>query len=196
VAALVPALWASHELGLMDLHILLGETMLGLVLFRLIWGVIGSSTARFSSFLRGPRAVLRYLRGGAGAGFGHNPVGGWSVAAMLLALLVQAGLGLFVTDEDGLNSGPLSHLVSYGSARILAERHETMFYVLLGLIALHLGAILYYLVVRRDNLVTPMITGRSPASASGERMAGAPHWRFALAAGLAAGLTLLVARFL
>lgn len=195
VAALVPALWATHELELMDLHVLLGETMLGFVLFRLIWGVIGSSTARFSSFLRGPGAVLRYLRGGD-AGFGHNPLGGWSVVAMLLVLLVQAGLGLFATDEDGLNSGPLSHFVSYDSARILAERHETMFYVLLGLIGLHLGAILYHLLARRDNLVTPMITGRREAASTGEQMAAAPYWRFMLAAGLAAGLTLLVARFL
>jgi cytochrome b len=196
VAALVPALWATHELELMDLHILLGETMLGLVLFRLIWGAIGSSTARFSSFLRGPRAVLRYVRGGAGGGFGHNPVGGWSVAAMLLVLLVQAGLGLFVTDEDGLNSGPLSHFVSYDSARVLAERHETMFYVLLGLIALHIGAILYHLLVRRDNLVTPMITGRREAVGSGAEMAGAPLWRLLLALGLAAGLTAVIAKYL
>jgi len=196
VAALVPALWATHELELMDLHILLGETMLGLVLFRLIWGAIGSSTSRFSSFLRGPRAVLRYVRGGAGDGFGHNPLGGWSAVAMLLVLLVQAGLGLFVTDEDGLNSGPLSHFVSYDSARILAERHEAMFYVLLGLIALHLGAICYHLLVRRDDLVTPMISGRRPAPATRERMAGAPYWRFLLAAGLAAGLTLVIAGFL
>jgi cytochrome b len=194
IVLLVPALWWTHEIERLDLHILLGESMLGLVLFRLIWGVIGSSTARFAGFVRGPGTVLRYFRGQAAA-FGHNPIGGWSVVAMLLALCVQVGLGLFVTDEDGLNSGPLSHLVSYDSARILAHRHETMFYILLGLIAVHVAAILYYLVVRRDNLVTPMVTGRR-APAGDAAMIGAPHWRFLLAAALAAGLTWIVSNLL
>src|SRR4051794_31090532 len=156
IVILVPALWWTHRIERLDLHILLGEIMLGLILFRLIWGLIGSSTARFASFLRGPGAVLLYLRGRAAAPFGHNPIGGWSVFAMLLLLAVETGLGLFVTDEDGLNSGPLSHLIDYDSARILAHRHETLFYVLLAFIALHIGAILYYLLARRDNLVVPM----------------------------------------
>jgi cytochrome b len=194
IVLLVPALWWTHEIERLDLHILLGESMLGLVLFRLIWGVIGSSTARFAGFVRGSGTVLRYFRGQAAA-FGHNPIGGWSVVAMLLALCVQVGLGLFVTDEDGLNSGPLSHLVSYDSARILAHRHETMFYILLGLIAVHVAAILYYLIVRRDNLVRPMVTGRR-APAGGAAMIGAPLWRFLLAAALAAGLTWIVSNLL
>jgi len=192
----VPALWWTHEIDRLDLHILLGEIMLGLLLFRLIWGVIGSSTARFASFLRGPGTVLRHLRGKAGAAFGHNPVGGWSVALMLLLLSVQVGLGLFVSDEDGLNCGPLSHLISYDSARILAHRHETMFYILLGFIVFHVAAILYYLVVKRDNLVTPMVTGRGAASVSGEAMTRAPLWRFLLAAALAASITWIVSNYL
>jgi cytochrome b len=196
IVLLVPALWWTHEIERLDLHILLGETMLGLVLFRLIWGVIGSSTARFATFLRGPGTALRYLKGKAAAGFGHNPAGGWSVVAMLLVLAVQIGLGLFVSDEDGLNCGPLSHLISYDSARILAHRHETMFYVLLGLIALHVGAILYYLLIRRDNLVTPMVTGRRAAGAGDEAMIGAPLWRFAVAASLAAALAWIVSNYL
>jgi len=189
IVILVPALWWTHEIEWLDLHILLGEVMLGLVLFRLIWGLIGSSTARFSGFLRGPGTVLRYVRGRAAATFGHNPLGGWSAFTMLLLLAVQVGLGLFVTDEDGLNSGPLSHLVNYDSARTLAHRHETVFYILLGFIALHVAAILFYLLVRRDNLVTPMVTGKRAAPESGEAMIGAPLWRFLIAALLAAGLT-------
>lgn len=189
IVILIPALWWTHEIERLDLHILLGEIMLGLVLFRLIWGLIGSSTARFSGFLRGPGSVLLYLRGRAVATFGHNPLGGWSALAMLLLLATQIGLGLFVSDEDGLNTGPLSHFVDYDSARTLAHRHETLFYILLGVIALHVAAILYYLLVKRDNLITPMVTGYRAAPESGEAMIGAPLWRFLVAAALAAGLT-------
>ena len=196
IVLLVPALWWTHQIDRLDLHILLGEVMLGLVLFRLIWGVIGSSTARFANFLRGPGRVLGYLRGRAPAGFGHNPLGGWSVAAMLLVLATQVGLGLFVSDEDGLNTGPLSHLVSYESARTLADRHETMFYILLALIVVHIAAIVYYLAVRRDNLVTPMLTGRRVAAADGAAMVGAPLWRFVAAVALSGGLTWIISNYL
>jgi cytochrome b len=189
IVILIPALWWTHEIERLDLHILLGEIMLGLVLFRLIWGLIGSSTARFAGFLRGPGSVLLYLRGRAAASFGHNPLGGWSAFAMLLLLATQIGLGLFVSDEDGLNTGPLSHFVDYDSARTLAHRHETLFYILLGIIALHVAAILYYLLVKRDNLIAPMVTGYRAVPESGEAMIGAPLWRFLVAAALAAGLT-------
>jgi cytochrome b len=177
IVLIVPAMWATHKLERMDVHILLGQFMLGLVLFRLIWGLIGSSTARFARFVRGPRAVLAYLRSGAGAAFGHNPLGGWSVLLMLLLLAVQVGLGLFVTDEDGLVSGPLSHLVSYESARILAHRHETVFIILACVIVVHIAAVLYYRLARRDDLITPMVTGRrSGASSWPLRSPPASHW--------------------
>lgn len=195
IVLLVPALWATHQWELMDVHILLGEIMLGLVLWRLLWGVLGSSTARFASFVRGPAAVLRYLRGG-GKAFGHNPLGGWSVVAMLLLLAVQVGLGLFAIDEDALFGGPLSHLVSYDAARTLAERHETIFWVLVGLIALHVGAILWYRIARRDDLVTPMITGRGDPVEGAGPLVPAPLWRFLLSVVLAASITLVIVRFL
>jgi cytochrome b len=115
---------------------------------------------------------------------------------MLLLLCVEIGLGLFVTDEDGLNSGPLSHLISYDGARTLADRHETLFYILLAFIAVHVAAILYYLVVKRDNLVTPMVTGRRVAPIGGEEMTGAPLWRFLFAAVLAAAITWVVSNYL
>ena len=196
IVLLVPALWATHALDEMDLHILLGEVMLGLILFRLIWGVIGSSTARFSQFVRGPVSVFRYLRGRAGAVFGHNPIGGWSVLAMLILLAVQVGLGLFASDEDNLYSGPLSRHVTEETSHILRDRHEMVFYILLGFIVFHVAAILYYLIVRRDNLVTPMVTGHRATPAGGEEMTGAPLWRFLLAAALAAGLTWIVSNYL
>jgi cytochrome b len=196
IVLLVPALWWTTEIDRLDLHILLGETMLGLVLFRLIWGAIGSSTARFAGFVRGPGVVLRHIRGKAEAAFGHNPAGGWSVIVMLLLLCVQVGLGLFVSDEDGLNTGPLSHLISYDGARTLAHRHELVFYILLAFIAVHVAAIVFYLAVKRDNLVTPMVTGRRAAPVGGEEMKAAPLWRFLIAAGLAAAITWVVSNYL
>ena len=197
IVLLVPAMWATHEIERMDLHILLGQILLGLVLFRMIWGLIGSSTARFAGFVRGPRTVARYLRGRGGPALGHNPLGGWSVVAMLLLLLTQIGLGLFAIDEDALHEGPLSYLVSYETARILAHRHETIFYLLVALIAVHIAAILYYRLVRHDKLVGPMITGTRKAGAGDDAaMIRAPLWRFLVAAGLAVGGTLAIVRWL
>ena len=196
IVLLVPALWATHEWEMMDTHILLGEIMLGLLLWRLLWGVLGSSTARFGAFVRGPGAVLRHLTGKGGRSFGHNPLGGWSVLAMLLLLLTQVGLGLFAIDEDAIYGGPLSHLVSYDTARTLAHRHETVFWILVGLIALHVLAILYYLLVKRDDIVTPMITGRRKAADGEAPLVPAPLWRFLLSVAVAGAITLLIAKFL
>lgn len=196
IVLLVPALWATHEWELLDVHILLGELMLGLVLWRLLWGVLGGSTARFAGFVRGPRAVFSYLAGKGRKAFGHNPLGGWSVVAMLLLLCVQVGLGLFAIDEDALNEGPLAHLVSYDTARILAHRHETVFWILVALIAVHVAAILWYRLVRRDDLVTPMLTGRGPMIEGEKVPVSAPLWRFLLSVALAAGLTFALIRLL
>jgi cytochrome b len=192
---LVPAMWWTAEEEQTELHILLGQIMLGLLLFRILWGVLGSSTARFSGFVRGPRKILAYLRGGR-AGIGHTPIGALSVLAMLAALAVQVGLGLFASDDDGLYQGPLSYHVSAQTAETLTDRHETWFYVLLALIALHLAAILYYRLFRRRNLVAPMVTGRGPAGEDGAAMTPAPLWRFPVAAALAAGATLVIVRLL
>ncbi|HEV2817929.1 MAG TPA: cytochrome b/b6 domain-containing protein [Allosphingosinicella sp.] len=193
---LIPALWWTGEEHLYDWHFLLGELVLGLILFRLFWGLFGSSTARFAGFVRGPGAILAYLRGSGPAGIGHNPLGALSVLALLFLLANVVGLGLFATDEDGLFPGPLARLVSYDSARILAERHEQLFWILVGFIALHVAAILYYLLARRDDLVTPMVTGRREMPAGGGEMVAAPLWRLLLAAGLAIILTLVLVRFL
>jgi cytochrome b len=193
IVLLVPALWWTGEEHMHDLHLLLGEVALGLILFRLIWGLIGSSTARFAGFVRGPGAILAYLRGARPAGVGHNPLGALSVLALLFLLANAVGLGLFAIDEDGHAPGPLSHLVSYDSARILAERHEQVFWILVGFVGLHVAAILYYLVVRRDNLVTPMVTGARAAAQGEAPMIAAPAWRFAIAASLAFLLTWVIA---
>ncbi len=184
--------WWSGKAERIEIHIASGLTLIGLLIFRLIWGLIGGSTARFSSFVRGPRAVFAYLRGWSGPPIGHNPLGGWSVIVMLVLLSVQAGLGLFASDEDAVDSGPLSDWVSFESAQRLLENHQTLFNVLLMLIGVHIAAVAYYL-LRGDNLISPMLSGRRVPPAGVEPLRPAPVWRFVLAVLLAAALPLWLA---
>jgi len=151
--------WWSAENNAMDWHRLFGLIILGLLLFRLIWGFVGGSTARFSAFVRSPRAAMSYLRTNGPRHPGHNPLGGYSVIAMLLMLVTQVVTGLFAVDVDGIDSGYLSHLVSFSEGRLASDIHEISFNILLALISLHVLTILFYLVVRRRNLIGPMVTG-------------------------------------
>jgi cytochrome b len=146
----------------MEYHVLGGYSILTLVLFRIVWGLFGTPHARFVNFIRGPLAVLRYARSLAGSGLeqhaGHNPLGGWSVIAMLVSLLVQAVSGLFADDEI-MTTGPLWKYVSDDVAGIFGVIHETNALVLMTLICIHMGAILFYLVKKKQNLIVPMFTG-------------------------------------
>ncbi|HEX5183678.1 MAG TPA: cytochrome b/b6 domain-containing protein [Allosphingosinicella sp.] len=193
IVLLIPYSWWTATHDQLDRHRLSGYTLLGLILFRLIWGFAGSAPSRFTSFIRGPRAVLRYLRGTDGpARPGHNPIGGWSVVAMLLAIAAQIGLGLFAVDEDGLESGPLSYLVSFDTSRALALIHHKLFWVIVGLAALHVCAILFYL-ARGRNLTPAMITGRARAEGDAEAPVLAPLRRAVVAAIVAAAIAWFVA---
>lgn len=184
--------WWSGKAERMDVHIAAGLAMLGLIVFRLLWGLFGGSTARFGHFVRGPGAVIAYLRGRRGPAVGHNPLGGWSVVLILLLFSVQIGLGLFASDEDYLDIGPLAHLVSFESARALAGNHEILFNILLGLTGLHIAAVLFYFLVRRDNLVMPMLGGTKAEVVGVEPLRPAPLWRFMVAVALAGGGVALV----
>ena len=194
IVLIVPLQWWTAREEMMDVHIVTGQVALGLIIFRILWGLVGSETARFARFLKGPRAMLDYVSGRTGSMLGHNPLGGWSVVAMMLLLVAQVGLGLFATDEDGINSGPLSHLVTFESAIRLAENHETVFKVLLAFIGLHLIAVGWYALVRRDGLLAPMVTGSRQADAGVAGITPPPLWRVALVAAIAAGLTLLIVK--
>ena len=156
--------WWSGEQHDMERHRLSGYAVLALIVFRVIWGFVGPRTARFSSFVRGPAAVAAYVRTmGSRTGrpsHGHNPLGGWSVVAMLAVLAVMVTAGLFAVDVDGLESGPLADYISFDQGRTAAEVHEIVFNVVLGVVALHVVAILFYLVWKRQNLVRPMVTGQ------------------------------------
>lgn len=184
---LVAASWITADLGRLDIHNLSGYLLLTLVLFRIYWGFVGSTTARFRSFLRGPGEVASYaraiLRGDEMPAVpGHNPMGGWSTVALLTLLLGVPLLGLFAVDVDGVESGPLSHWVNFEVARNMAQLHERLFDALLVCIGLHLTAIAFYWFWRRDNLVGAFITGwrvlgSSPASPGPQFV---PWWRAAV----------------
>jgi cytochrome b len=151
---------------MLDWHRLAGYCLAALLVFRFFWGVVGSETARFSHFVRGPLAVARYIgrdmfrQGARPRAPGHNPLGGWSVVAMLLLLTTQVGLGMIAVDVDGIESGPLSHLVEFDTGRRAAGLHALLFNILLALIALHVVAALAYLLFGRENLVGAMLSGR------------------------------------
>jgi cytochrome b len=189
---LIAALWLSAEYRLMQWHRWFGYAATALLLFRILWGFAGSTTARFAAFVRGPRAVAAYLRGAAAAP-GHNPLGGWSVLAMLIALLAQAGLGLFAVDVDGIESGPLARWVSFDAGRLAAEAHELLFNGLLALLALHLGAVAFYRFIRHDDLVGAMIRGHRAWSGPVPKLHFAPLSRaLVVAACSAAAVAALV----
>jgi cytochrome b len=190
----IPFMWWSAKFDHLGWHRLCGYAILGLLIFRLIWGVVGSSTARFAQFLAGPRTIAAYLGGRLGkVVVGHNPLGGWSVAAMLLALSIQVGLGLFAVDEDQIEAGPLSRFVDFDTGRTIAHWHHKVFWVVLALIGLHLLAILVY-AMRRRNLVGPMITGRAPLAPGAAAPVLAPLWRAVIAAAIAAAMAVFIAQ--
>ena len=169
-------MWSVHNHHT-DWHIWSGCAILTLLIFRLLWGVVGSSTARFASFVRGPGAVRDYLRG-RWRGIGHTPLGALSVLALFAAVAIQAGLGLFSEDEDGIFTGPLSGLISIDTSDKARDFHELWFNVVLGLIILHVAAIIFYH-FRGKHLTKPMITGRA-AIDPGTRPMRAGKWWVAL----------------
>jgi cytochrome b len=173
IVALFGFSWWTAENDRLDWHMLSGYAILTLVLFRIYWGFAGSGTARFASFLKGPKAFLAYSarlfqRTGTPT-LGHNPMGGWSVAALIALLLAQTVLGLFAIDVDGLNSGPLNRLVSFDTGRWMAGRHHSLFNLMLILVGLHIAAVAFYGLYKRENLLAAMITGRKRMPRSQER---------------------------
>jgi cytochrome b len=184
VSAKIGGAWAEW-------HFRSGYTILALLVFRLMWGCAGNRHARFASFVRGPRAIASYLAGRDSPGDGHSPLGGWSVLAMLSVLLVQAGAGLFANDAI-VNEGPLAKLVSAAASDRLTTIHRWGEKALIALVALHVGAACYYLVVRRRNLIAPMVSGDRPGSGSAARDDRILRLRALALAALAAGLVAYV----
>jgi cytochrome b len=193
VVAVVTSWWTA-ETGRMDWHQRSGYMLLGLVIFRLYWGFFGSSTARFSQFVRGPRSILSYVRGRWVATPGHNPLGALSVVALLVLLLAQVVLGLFAVDVDGIESGPLSMYVSFEAGRAAAGWHEDLFDVLTWLIFLHLAAVLYAEFIKKQKLVPAMFHGKGRKLEDHPPTEAVPARRFLIGVILAVTLTWMVTR--
>ena len=157
--------WLTHYGGTrwFGVHRFCGYTVLALVAFRVSWGFFGTRHARFRSFLAGPRRVRDYVRGGwRSVQAGHNPLGGWSVVALLVLLGLQAATGLFANDEIA-SAGPFYGWISHETSNRLTALHHGNANWLLALITLHVLAIAVYEWRLGKSLLRPMVTGRRPA---------------------------------
>ena len=164
LVGLIVFAWWSAETDHLAWHKMAGSCVAGLLVFRLWWGFFGGSTARFADFLRGPRSILAYLSGkDHDRRIGHNPVGALSVVALLATTLTLIIAGLFASDTDGIESGPLSNWVDYDGSRLASKIHGYAFEALEILIGLHILAILFYTFAKRQPLVPAMIHGKTPA---------------------------------
>lgn len=162
---LIALQYATGEYHFLDMrwHFWFGYATLALIAFRLLWGFFGSQTSRFGDFLRGPRAVFAYIRAlfstNPQTRIGHNPLGGWSVLALLACVAVQSASGLFASDDIDTD-GPLVAHVSDATVKLMTRVHHWNENLLLILACLHVVAVLLYLLVKHDDLVTPMFGGR------------------------------------
>jgi cytochrome b len=197
IVVLIFCAWATQEWDHMNWHVWVGYTILTLLLFRVAWGFVGSDTARFVWFLRSPVAALRHLshlhRREADREIGHNAAGGWMVLVMLALIGVQTGTGLFANDLDD-GEGPLMHLVDRDQSNWLGHIHSLNFKLIEGVIVLHIVAIALYAVLKRQNLVRPMLTGTKlmPVDAPAPRLVS-PLWALLVLA-VAAGVVAWVVR--
>lgn len=159
LAISVAAALITGEIGgtLIDLHGKLGLLMVGLIAFRITWGFVGSTYARFRQFFPGPHKIKTYLAG-QWHGEGHNPLGALSVVGLLLLLTAQLGTGLFANDDITFK-GPLFALVSESMSNVLTGIHHLISSLLITLVGLHIAAILFYTKIKGQNLIVPMITG-------------------------------------
>lgn len=196
--AAVVALFVTGKVGgnAMDWHLRLGLATGALVAFRLVWGLVGGRWSRFASFVRGPLTVWRYLRGQWPAQAGHNPLGAWSVLALLAVLTLQVATGL-VADDEIATVGPLNALVPEDWASWGTRWHKgTGQTLLLALVGLHVVAIVLHRLVKRHDLVRPMLTGDQtlPASTPASRDNALSRLAALALLGLCAGGAVWVAR--
>jgi len=181
--------WAADDH--LDWHQWSGYAVIALLVFRIYSGFAGGGAARFVTFVRGPRVTLAYLKtlGGRTPATtpGHNPLGALSIVLILALLLAQVTLSLFAVDVDDYQAGPLSDRVSFDLGRQIAEWHDLSFHALQAVAAVHVVAVLFYLVWKRTNLIGPMITGwrRLPQDPD---FAPKPVWRLVVGVILAAGV--------
>lgn len=188
LVGLIAFSWWSAENDRIELHMWSGLAVMTLLIFRTLWGFVGSSTARFTSFVKGPGAVASYLRSPRDWKYvGHSPLGAISVIALLTLMTFQVALGLVISDEDGVYSGPLASLVDFETSEAAREWHEILFNALQALIALHVIAILLYRLLWGKKLTSAMVTGRIRGERGTDAMRPGKWWvaLLCLAAGIA-----------
>ncbi|WP_310468647.1 cytochrome b/b6 domain-containing protein [Sphingomonas sp.] len=177
LVALIGFSWWAAKNDQLEWHMWSGFAILTVLLFRLLWGIFGSSTARFSNFVRGPAAVLGYLRDAKGwRTVGHTPLGALSVVALLGLLGLQIATGLVNSDDDGLVEGPLAPLLGETASDAAHDLHDVLFDGLLIVIGIHVAAIVFYRLVLGKKLLGPMISGRAALDPGTEPMRPGRGW--------------------
>ena len=183
--------------NVMQYHEWSGFVILALLLFRVAWGFVGSRESRFATFIRDPATVFHYaksfLHRNSPPYLGHNPLGGWSIVAMLLALFIQAATGLFANDNIA-TEGPLYLWVSRETSDWLTGIHKLNQQIIIVLVSIHLLAVLFHLFFKGENLVTPMITGIKEWDYEVAEPARGRTWLAALIAALAISSVYLLVR--
>lgn len=153
-------------------HFYCGFTILGLVVFRILYGLVGPAPIRFRALLSSPADIARYaktvMRREPSGTRGHNPLGSLSVLAMIVLLLAQASSGLFLESDDYFESAPLAQFVSNDVSDRLTWWHKRIAKAILAVVVLHVAAIFFYLVWKKENLIRPMITGWKNVRARGD----------------------------
>lgn len=164
LVVVITASFVTDQVGDLDSHYIAGLGVLGLVIFRLLWGIVGSPTARFASFVKGPGAIVTYarhaLRRRPSFSFGHNPAGAVMVIVLLLLLLAQAVSGLF-NGDDILFEGPLYDNASGAVTSFMGRWHGLFGDIILILILVHVGVVLLYRLLKSENLLSAMILGKA-----------------------------------
>ncbi|MDG1752209.1 MAG: cytochrome b/b6 domain-containing protein [Thalassotalea sp.] len=159
------ALWytSDQDNDLIEIHMKLGYTALSLVLFRVLWGIWGTRYAQFKNFIPSISELKAYIHdfrlGKAKAYIGHNPLGSLMVVFILFAVLLQATSGLFISD-DIFSAGPYNGTLSESFEKLLKTTHSNGFNIILTLSGLHIFAVLYYLIIKKQNLIKPMFNGK------------------------------------
>lgn len=188
--------WYTSEQGseLIELHMQFGYVAIGLILFRVIWGIVGTKHARFTHFVPSPKTIINYVKnlknGNDTPIAGHNPLGSLAVLLMLLLIALQASTGLFI-DDDVFSSGPYYETISKDLEKLFNTLHHNTFDILLYVIGLHVLAIVYYWLKKKRNLVLPMITGKKDEG-SVDKSDAIPHSKLAVALVVAAAVILFV----
>lgn len=199
VVVLVIGAYVTLKLNWIDWHVRVGEALLALVIFRLLWGWFGSETARFRSFVASPVAALRHLRHlfrrEPDLQVGHNAAGGWMVMLLIGLLLLETLSGLYIYN-DIADEGPLSETVPAWLANAISTLHALVWDVLVAAVALHVVVILLYALIKRHNLLGPMLTGYKnlPSSVAAPRQR--PAWLALLPLGVGVAAVMLLAAYL